>query len=198
MQYIANIITKYKFDTSCYFNITDDYYNIDNSLPTLIIGWEEVKKLFPNQNILDYKISDTISWTFSKREKRHQYEKDINNFITSVVSNLKISINYKFFNYILSSQEKRESFTKYISDNKCSIYYNSKFAYIYIPKDKITLGLSLMDLEYCGINSKDFITRLGNTDKIICSNLNCVDIQSLSLIKDNVKVVAYLNYLKNS
>lgn len=196
MQYIANIITKNKLDISLFFNVTDNYNNIDTSLPTLIIGWGEVKKLFPEQDILNNKITDTISWTFSKREKRHQYEKDINTFIQSVIMKLDKIIGYKFFNYLLSNEEKKKSFISYINTKNNSIYYNSKFMYVYIPDEKMTLGISLQDLEYNHINTKDFINSISKRSKIVCSNLNCIDTQSLPLIKDNVKVIAYLNYLK--
>ena len=84
MRYIANIITKSKINLGSFFNITNDLNNVDKSIPTLIIGWDEVKKIFPEQNILEKKIDDMLYWTFSKREKRYQYEIDLENFISIV------------------------------------------------------------------------------------------------------------------
>jgi hypothetical protein len=199
MKYIANIITHSKLDVSNFFNVTCDFYSVDTNLPTIIIGWNNVKELFPEQDILTKKISDTISWTFSKREKRHQYEKDIDVFIKGVISSLDDKINYKFFNYILSTQQKRERFISYINKGECSIYHNSRFLYVYCHTDNITLGISLRDLFYVGVDAKSFVKLLNvNGNNIITDNLNFLDNQSLGLLKDNIKVAAYLNYLKNS
>lgn len=199
MGYIANIVTKSKLETSAFFNVTSDFNTIDTSIPTLIIGWSEVKEIFPNQNILNTKIDDTISWTFSKREKRFQYEKDVDAFINKVVSALNDKIKYRFFNFLLATQDKRASFISYVQTGNCSIYYNSRFLYVYNINDSFTIGVSLTDLEYIGINTADFIRTLTlNNNNIICDNLKCVDSNSYNLIKDNTKIIAYLNYLRNS
>lgn len=199
MGYIANIVTKSKLETSAFFNVTSDFNTIDTSIPTLIIGWSEVKEIFPNQNILNTKIDDTISWTFSKREKRFQYEKDVDAFINKVVSALNDKIKYRFFNFLLATQDKRASFISYVQTGNCSIYYNSRFLYVYNINNSFTIGISLTDLEYIGINTADFIRTLTlNNNNIICDNLKCVDSNSYNLIKDNTKIIAYLNYLRNS
>lgn len=199
MRYIANIITKSKINLGTFFNITNDLNNVDKSIPTLIIGWDEVKKIFPEQNILEKKIDDMLYWTFSKREKRYQYEIDLENFVSRVSSNINTNVNYRFFNFILCNQDRRNDFVNYINRGNCSIYYNSRFLYVYNDNDAITLGISLKDLFYIGINIKSFIKSLNiNNNNIICDNLNFIDTESLPLIKDNIKVAAYLNYLKNS
>jgi hypothetical protein len=199
MEYIANIITKGKIKNSLFFNITSDFNNINKNIPTLIIGWEETKKLFPNQNILDNKINEHIYWTFSKREKRHKYESDMNSFLEEVLSFFNKSVNYHFFNYILSTEDKKNNFIKYINKGNCSIYKNSRFLYIYNSIDKITLGISLKDLYYIGVNIKEFIEKLNvNKNNLICENINFLDEESFFFIKDNIKSVAYLNYLKNN
>jgi hypothetical protein len=198
MKYIANIVTKNKIQISEFYNVVDDINLIDNSLPTLIIGWATVKDIFPNQNILFKNITDNIEWTFSKREKRYQYEKDINMFIKKTICFLENNVNYHFFNFILSSEIKRNNFIKYVQKGNCSIYYNSKFLYIYNCIDKITIGISLRDLFYIGINIKNFIIDLNKNNNIIINNIDFIDNNALFLIKDNTKSIAYLNYLKNS
>lgn len=196
--YIANIVTTSRMNVSSFFNITSDFSTIDKNIPTLIVGWNTVKQLFPNQNILETKINDNISWTFSKREKRYQYEKDLDFFMKKVINDLNDKINYRFFNYALSTLDKRDSFIAYVKSGDNSIYYNSRFLYVYNIKDNITIGVSLTDLAYIGINTKEFISNFNTENNIICDNLKCIDTDSFSLIKDNVKVIAYLNYLKNA
>ena len=131
MRYIANIITKGKLDISSFFNVTTSLEGIDTNIPTLIIGWGMVKELFPEQDILTPIIKENISWTFSKREKRYQYEKDIENFINNVVNNINNKINYRFFNFVLATKDKRNKFISYIQSGLNSIYYNSNHLKIY-------------------------------------------------------------------
>lgn len=186
-------------DLGAFFNVSNDFSGLNKDIPTLIVGWSDVKSLFPNQDILNSKISDTISWTFSKREKRHQYEKDVNIFINNVLNELNDKIRYRFFNFLLATQSKREKFISYVQSGNCSIYYNSRFLYVYNINDSFTIGISLTDLEYIGINTADFIRTLTlNNNNIICDNLKCIDSDSYNLIKDNTKIIAYLNYLRNS
>ena len=198
MRHIANIITKSKIDISVFFNVVDDINNVDLTIPTLIVGWNDVKRLFPNQNILNHDITDTISWTFSKREKRYQYEKDIEKFTTKVMNCVNQDVNYRFFNYLLASQTKRDNFIKYIQKGNCSLYHTPRFLYLYNGVDKITIGISLMDLTYVGIKPNDFIAFLNvNRNNIVYDKLKSGDYETFSLVKDNTKIIAYLNYLRN-
>ena len=199
MKYLGNIIAKHKVSVSEFFNVTDDITKVDTNIPTLIVGWANVKELFPGQSILDSDITSTISWTYSKREKRYQFEKDIIKFITKVIHGITEKVNYRFFNYVLADQSRRNSFFSYVSQGNCSIYHNARFLYIYNIKDRITIGVSLTDLRYIGINTKDFIQMLNaNQNNLLVDNLNFIDQESFVLLKDNVKSAAYLYYLKNS
>jgi hypothetical protein len=197
MGYIGNIVTKSKLEVSSFFNVTPDFHSIDTSIPTLIVGWSEVKQLFPNQDILNSKISDNIYWTFSKREKRYKYEQDITDFTTKVVNELNNKVKYCFFNYVLSPEDKRVRFINYVKSGNCSIYYNTRFLYVFNSVDLKIIGVSLADLSYIGIDIEEFISSLVVNGNIICDNLKCVDHASYNLIKDNTKIIAYLNYLRN-
>ena len=197
MKYLANIITKNKIEVSSFINVSKNILDVDLSLPTLIIGWNEVKTFYPNQDILNKCITDNVKWTFSKREKRYQYEEDIVKFIDEVAKKLNENVNYRFFNYVLASQNKRDNFLSYIKKGNCSIYYNTRFLYVYNVNDDITIGISLVDLNYIGVNVKEFILSLKSSNNIICDNLKFIDSNSFNLIKDNIKNIAYLNYLRN-
>ena len=197
MDYIGNIITNSNIEITKFFNVTSDIKSVDISKPTLIIGWDNVKQIYPEQNILNNKISENILWTFSKREKRYQYEKDLKNFIENVMKGLNDKINYRFFNYILAPETRRENFIDYIKNSKSSIYYNSKFLYVYNADDSITIGVSLKDLFYIGINPKFLIDIFNKNNVIICNNIKDIGDDSFFLVKDNIKIIAYLNYLKN-
>ena len=58
MKYIANIITNSKIDVCEYINVAKNINDVDLQIPTLIIGWGNVKDLYPNANILEKKINE--------------------------------------------------------------------------------------------------------------------------------------------
>jgi hypothetical protein len=197
MEYIGNIVTDFNIETTKFLNVTSDTNSINFSLPTLIVGWDKVKKLYPEQNILNNKINDNVTWTFSKREKRYQYEKDLSAFIKEVVSQLENKVNYRFFNFILASESKKEQFINYLKNNELSLYYNSRFLYIYDTYNCMTIGVSLRDMSYLGINVRDFIGNIKNEKHLVSNNVDDIGKDSLFIIKDNIKIMPYLNYLKN-
>lgn len=199
MRYIGNIVTKSKIEVNEFFLVTKDFSQIDKSVPTLIVGWSLVQELFPDQDILSSKIEENISWTFSKREKRYRFEEDIEDYVKKCIKNMGENVNYKFFNYLTASPEKRKNFVAFVNRGNCYIYHNTKFLYLYNPLSKMTIGLSLMDLQYVGINTKHFLSMLDvDGTNFFISNFDFIGENALILIKDNIKAVPYLNYLKNS
>lgn len=199
MKYIGNIITKNKLEVSEFFNVTEDFSKVDIKIPTLIIGWAKVKELFPDQDILNSKIDENVYWTFSKREKRYKYEQDIEAFMSNTIQKIEDNVNYKFFNYLTAAPEKRKGFVDFVNRGGCYMYHNSRFLYVYNPNSKMTIGISLMDLRYAGVKIKSFISMLNiDGNNFITNSLDFIDENSFILLKDNIKVAAYLNYLKNS
>lgn len=69
-----------------YINYINDYnfYKIENNLPTLIIGWNNVKNNkfnYENLNILNKEIlKQNLYWTFSFDENKQQHIDDVNIF----------------------------------------------------------------------------------------------------------------------
>ena len=95
MEIIGYIVTKNKVNNilPC-IKIVSSFSGIeDKTKPILIIGLEEAKKHASSFSILQKQISDNIFWTFGKREKRTDYEKDIESFqeyvLKSVLNTLK-------------------------------------------------------------------------------------------------------------
>ena len=52
-----------------------------NNVPTLIIGWKNVKEIFPEQSIRESKIFDNLFWTYSISENEIKLKSDINSFL---------------------------------------------------------------------------------------------------------------------
>jgi hypothetical protein len=135
-----------------------------NNVPTLIVGWKNVKEIFPEQSIRESKISENLFWTYSLSENETKLKNDINSF-------LEFSIR-KFFNKPLITYdaildgEIRDFFQKNINPNIRSFIYFHKNA-CYIHNDKDTYAISLPSLEFIGKDYKSIMTGLIN--KIECT-----------------------------
>jgi len=47
--------------------------NFEESIDTLLVGWSVVKENFEGHNIFDEKITENISWAFSKDEDEEKF-----------------------------------------------------------------------------------------------------------------------------
>jgi hypothetical protein len=135
-----------------------------NNVPTLIVGWKNVKEIFPEQSIRESKISENLFWTYSLSENETKLKNDINSF-------LEFSIR-KFFNKPLITYdaildgEIRDFFQNNINPDIRSFIYFHKNA-CYIHNDKDTYAISLPSLEFIGKDYKSIMTGLIN--KIECT-----------------------------
>lgn len=165
MAKIGNIVTESPNNPQYYlFNVVDDLSLIDVSLPTLVIGLDNAKKYIKNFSILK-KIYDNnmLQWTFTRRERRKEYNDDLNSFkeycILKDVKNIKYSY-IDIINYPLSRIKKM---IKYINSGDvkyCFITKNSNFIFIYSKKYNTVWGLSLALCEYIGIAKKKVIEKI--------------------------------------
>ena len=196
MKYIANIITKSKIDVGEYINITNTLDEVDLQIPTLIIGWENVKRFFPQADILNKKITETVSWTYSNREKRQEYEPDLNKFIRDLFINLGSTVKYTFFNILTSKLKRIKDFIKYIqSDLPKVIYFTNKNVYIY-NGEQVT-GFSISDLEYYGIKKEKVVNFLKrNVNNKLFFNDNFLAWKLKRIIGDNDRIIPFLYSLK--
>lgn len=142
--------------------------NIDSSLepvvPTLILGWNKVKELYPDQSILSSKISDNLFWTFSLTEKEEKNKSDIKSFLEYSIKKFfhKKPISYD----AIVDGELRDFLLKNINKNSRSfIYFHKNVCYIQNESDTYTISIS--SLEYVGKDSRKILTGLIN--KIECT-----------------------------
>lgn len=196
MKYIANIITKSKLDVGEYINVTKDINDANLNIPTLIVGWCNVKEIYPNADILSKIINDTISWTYNNREKRQEYEPDLARFIKNVFETLDSRVKYTFFNVLTSNLTRIKGLINYINSPIDKIVYISE-KNIYIYDGKQVIGVSLSDLEYYGINKEKVINLLKrNLKNKLVFNDNFLTWKIKRVIGDNGKIVPYLYSLK--
>jgi len=136
-------------------------------IPTLIIGWDNVKKHYPEQSILNSKITDKLYWTYSLSENESKSKSDIESFLNFSIK--------KFFNKSLITYdaiidgELKEFILKNINPKiRSFIYFHKDACYIY--NDKNTYAISILSLNFIGKDYKKILTSLIN--KIECTILS--------------------------
>ena len=197
MKYIANIITKSRLDVGEYINVTKDITKVDLTIPTLIIGWAMVKEIYPNADILNKQISETVYWTYSNREKRQEYEPDLAKFIKNAFSRLETSIKYTFFNVLTNPLYRNKCLLKYINSPITKIVYITD-KHIFIYDSKQVTGISLSDLEFYGFERERIIDILKRNpyNRLVFSD-SFLNFKIKRSIGDNGKIVPFLYSIKN-
>ena len=155
MKYIANILTDKKFTDSELYNVVSSKDKLIGDIPTLIIGWGYTKKMYPEANILDWKINDNIFWTYGKREKRNKYEENVEKFKKASINKFIKSVKYQYYNLLtISEEEKKYIISLLCRDCKTHIYINCDMVYIFDDENNIVIGFSLRDIDYINSSRK--------------------------------------------
>lgn len=149
----ANIVTDNKFTELSNCNIVKSFDDIMPEFPTLIIGWKKALSIFPDMDILEWKIRDNVYWTYGKREKNYRYQEDVSRFMDTVISLMKKNIKYEFFNILTESPESKKKMIGMInSDSPKSSFLRNDILYLYFEDEKKVYGISLNDITYEGGN----------------------------------------------
>ena len=99
-------------------------------VPTLIIGWNNVKDKFPKQNIMDKQISKNLFWTYSKSESSKEFFKEAEDFFTDSVKKW-MPKNFIFFDTYLNKESLEEFINNNLDkDKKVFIYFYDGALYL--------------------------------------------------------------------
>lgn len=194
MNYLANIYTKSKIDIEPFFNVVDDENKLIDGIPTLIIGWDSVKSLYGDINILDKKVKDNIYWTFGKRERRNVMEVDVQKFKRKAMSITCNNVKYKFFNILTAKNDKKKSFYLLLKDTRHkTIFSFNNMLYIYIDGTDTVVSISLRDVDYIGGDVKKIFSTLYNNKFVKVANDNDLkDTNAKLFFKDNIYLIPYI------
>jgi hypothetical protein len=196
--YIGRIISnKENIDTLDFVDVTKNIGSIDNFIPTLIIGKKKAEEIYGKENIkvLDKKITNNVSWTFDKVERRNEYERDLKAFNDSLIKTIKKNIKYEFFNIYIEPISRIKKLISFIKSPKIKYIYIFN-DHIYMYYNNIVYGISLSNIQYLGIN-KNRILRLlnSNSSNIIVENHDFLSKKMRQIIKEDKILIPYLYFL---
>lgn len=160
MKKIGNIVTNgRKTVYNEVFNVVNSIDDCIPELPTLVVGWSNMKSMFPEATTTE-KSYNGINWTFTKTERRCDYEEDITRFYRDSLKASLANVKYVYvdiINYSLSRIKKAIFFARYDTDKTVFLTRGSNFMFVYSKRYNTVFGLSLTLCEYLGIPKRKAI-----------------------------------------
>ena len=192
--YIGNIVTTSKIEDTN-FKVCRKVETIIEGLPTLIVGWERVKELYGDKvSILHKKICDNIEWTFSPKERRVDYEKDISKFIFNTYNSIGDNIHYIYVDPIHDSRKKINKILRKIYSLKTPRLYVHNDRMVYLYGEGMVFGVDLEVVDYIGIDTKKVVSKLCNLSGCLLVDTEIFNKYKNIMTKINNKV-RFLPYL---
>lgn len=197
--FLGNIVSENSIIVSSLFNVVNDINNIDDRVPTLIIGWDFSKRIFSGVklSILDKNINKNTSWTFTKKEKRVDYEKDLDNFIKNCLNYINNKINYQYINILTSEYKIIKKLIEKLTSTEISYIYVCKNSFIYIYSNYNVIGIDFNCLDYLNIDRKKIYKILyGKGNKIFFNN-SFLPSGINENIENKQRIIPYLYEIQN-
>jgi hypothetical protein len=190
---LANIVTTTSVSVSKDFNVVKSLDETIQGLPTLIIGWDHVKKNYDNYDISNRILAPSLYWTFKKTEKRDLHEEDIYNFTQLIYNNLVKDISYVFIDPIITKKRVIKKILKKIhATEDITSYHHNDMIYMY--GDEIIFGIDLNLIEFIGLNVDKVLLKIKSKSKYFLTK-NTIFIEYKSRVENLDNQVKYLPYL---
>lgn len=148
MKIIGNIVSNKIIEFDPRIKTVGTIDEIIDGLPTLIIGWDIAKNLFPDDfDILTNKLRPNFYWTYTLIEKRTAYEIGVDNFIEYCYTNIISDLKYVFIDPVQFKLSSIKKTIRKIQSIESPISYLHK-DFIYIYGDNIIFGIDLVLCEF--------------------------------------------------
>lgn len=197
---VANIVSenKIELEPASSFNFVSSMDDIDESLPTLIIGWKFMTQFFPEQDILEKQIDEKTIWTYSRSEKRVDFEIDTEKFINFAHKYLISKVLYVFVDPIQYKLGNIKKILGKIKNSKKIIsYHHGDMVYIYT--ENIVFGIDLSLLQFMGLDRSKILRRIQEDSTVFLTEANIL-IEYKDYVErlgNQVKYVPYLYSIRN-
>lgn len=158
---LGNIISNKKIENDESFKFYSLNEEIeDKTLPSLYIGFSDIKDIFDNLDSTNRIISNDIFWTFNKNENNKYFLNDLFNFKIYCYFHKIKNINYQFINPFKNISDIKK-ILKFFNNKKFkTVVTNNKMIYFYC--DKTIFGYDLNFNSFCGVDNNKIIHKIKN------------------------------------
>ena len=202
MKYIANVVLPNggKINYDKYIKRCTTLDEADKSIPTLIVGYEYAKRYIDKFNILKkWYPEQKLYWTFGKKERKYEYDDDIEVFYNMLIQDMCENISYKYINPLFAKYSEIKSVITLINSNQTKVIYNqgNKFLFLYDYKKHKVLGISLDMCEFIGVKREKIIDRFKKIiNGVTCNNISFLNRKLREMVykKQHLVPVFYYNF----
>ena len=197
MRIIANILTDRKFELCEFYNIVSRKEDLIENIPTLVIGWEFTKTLYPEANIISWEIDKDTYWTFGNRERRQRYEESLVKFRELALNRLVKKIKYKFISSI-ECDDINFNALNFLLDNFSGfkLYINNDMVYVAGENTPDTspyvYGFSMREYNYIGLDVKQLFKKIYNSKIEIIKSTDNIPWEIKNIIKNRNYIIPCL------
>ena len=191
----GNILTTEDINIE-YFNKVEDLSSIKNDLPTLIIGWEETKRIIGEDkvSILHKSINDSLYWTFNQKERKVDFEIDIINFKNICLTQIENKIKYVYVDVLHNSKRKIKKILRKILDLKTTLTYINNKNMLYIFGDNLVFGIDLNICEFIGIKKNKILNKVNGISDVTLHQNEIFNICKDLIGNNREKIIPYIYY----
>lgn len=151
---IGNIVSNLEIEKEPNFNHLrfDSLVGIDDSVPTIFLGYKETKAMFGKINPLEKEISEDKYWTFARNENNKIMNQDL--FAFKIKCHKKFVDNYRYvFVSPMNSTNYIKNVIRKVQENiSTAIVLVGKKDMLYIYVEDNIIGINLEMLRSVGIN----------------------------------------------
>jgi hypothetical protein len=146
--YFGNIISKTPINLEGFKNYSSEDL-IENDLPTIVIGWDLVKEMYGDKvSILHKTINLKTYWTFSSKERKADYEVDLESFKELCYNSFGDNVPYVYLDILYGKKNVNKKIIKKILTLKNPYIFVSDNNMVYIYGDNIIFGIDFNILDY--------------------------------------------------
>ena len=177
--YVGNIVTDFKIENEN-FKISNKLEDTDTNLPTLVIGWKNIKEIMGDKvSILHKQINNRLFWTFSPKERKAEYETDLDFYMTYCYNYFGENIPYVYLDLIMGKKLINYRIIRKILSLKKSTTFISDNNMVYIYGDNIIFGIDLNVVSLFEGKYDKIVNKLKNLE-----NNTLVDLEIFNKCKD--------------
>lgn len=195
---LGNIVSSSNISVSEEFNVVKTMEEIIHGLPTLIVGYDLVNKLYPDFDITDISLGNDMYWAFKKTERRDDYEEALSWFMTKVYKDLISKLHYIFIDPIQDNPKKLRKVIKKIKtmENIISFVHEEM---IYIHGENIIFGVDLKLLDYIGFDVDKIKLKIKNVSSVFLDNKEILIEykNTMETLENKAKYVPYLYSIRH-
>jgi hypothetical protein len=190
---IGNIVSTRKISVSEDFNVVKSLDDVIQGLPTLIVGWDIIKKQYPDYDIINRQLSPDLYWTFRQTERRDIFEEDLLTFQELAYQKLTGSVTYIFVDPLQFGHKKLYKIIRKIyKEKKVVSYFYGSMMYIYTSN--IIFGLDFKLFTYMQLNVDKILHKIKEVSSsfLIGNEILITYKRHIEKLNNEVKYVPFL------